>query len=106
MYASNSRSTRKSPAISDSRLRTVDISTVEIRGVSSGCTPTSSVRYTVGFGAVAQGDGGAGVGGVERLADSSSGHAMARLGLPVARSGLHARIAELPDPRTGPRPGH
>ena len=30
---------------------------------------------------------------------------MARLGLPLARSGPHARIAELPDPRTGPHPG-
>ena len=30
---------------------------------------------------------------------------MARLRLPLARSGPHARIAELPDPRTGPHPG-
>ena len=59
------------------------------------------MRSPVGFGAVAQGEGGAGWVALSAGQSSSSGHAMAPLGLPLARSGLHARIAELPDPRTG-----
>jgi hypothetical protein len=44
----------------------------------------------VGFGAVAQGEGGAGVGGVECLAEFVERTCHGPLGLPLARSGVHA----------------
>jgi hypothetical protein len=50
------------------------------------------VRSPVGFGAVAQGEGAAGVGGVECLAEFVERTCHGPLGLPLARSGLHARM--------------
>ena len=49
------------------------------------------MRSPVGFGGVAQGEGGAGVGGDERLAEFIERTCHGPLGLPLARSGLQAR---------------
>ena len=61
------------------------------------------MRSPVGLAAVAQGDGGAGAGGDERLTEFIERTCHGPLGLPLARSGLQACITELPNPRTGPR---
>ena len=62
------------------------------------------MRSPVGFGAVAQGEGGAGVGGAERLAEfvERTCHGLAAVVWRGAE--LHARIARTPDPRTGLSP--